>query len=127
MGLVGIGIVGRGPAVAAALARPRRGPEMPQLLARLGVERGELAARGAVAPRYAGIDRAFVIGRRGGDGVAVLPFADGRLPEELAGLGVQRNESAIKLAEEDLALAERDAAIVPAAADGGDVLVQARA
>src|SRR5258706_10486598 len=110
---VRIGIGRRRPRVAAAFARTRRRPEMPQLLAGLRVERGEFAARGAIAAGDTGIDRALVIGRRGGDGVAVLPFADCRLPEELPGLGIQRDEGAVELAEKDLSLAERDAAIVP--------------
>src|SRR5262249_59239116 len=122
-GVDGMGIVRRRQGVAAELARPRRGPEMPQLLAGLGIERGELAARGRVAARNAGVDHAVVVGRRRGDGVTVLPASDRGLPELLASCRIERDERAVELAQEHLALAERGAAIVPAAAHRVDALI----
>ncbi len=123
----GIGIVRRRPGVAAELARPGHGPEAPQLLAARRIERGELAAHAAISARDAGVDHAVVVERRAHDGVAVLPSADGRLPREIAGLGVERHEGAVELAEKHLAVGDRDAAVGPAAAHRGDVLVDARA
>src|SRR5581483_3205723 len=117
-----IGIVRRRPGVGADAAWLRHGPEMPQLLAGFCIQRSELAARAAVAAGDAGIDRAFVIKRRRGDGVALLPAADRGLPEELAGFGVERDQRAVELADEDLAFADGNAAIVPAAAHRIDVL-----
>ena len=127
LGAIGIGIVRRRPGLRAARAGIGHRPEMPQLLAGLGVERRELAARLAVAAGNAGIDCAFVVERRGGDGVAVLPLADHGAPHLLAGAGVERHEGAVELADEHLALADRHAAIVPAAAHGADALVEAGA
>src|ERR1043166_1845308 len=99
-------IARRRPGVAAFFARTRGRPKVPQLLAGLRIERGQLAARGTVAAGYARIDDAFVISGRGGDGVAVLPFADCALPDALSRLDVERFESAVEPPEIDTAIAD---------------------
>src|SRR5262249_39817541 len=99
------------------------GPDPPLLFAGSGIERRQESARRAVAARDAGVDHAVVIKRRCRDRVAVLPAADLRLPELLAGLGIERHHVAVEIAEEYFAVADRDAAIVPTAADCVDALI----
>src|SRR5262245_3992701 len=112
-----IGIVGLRPGVGAEFAGRRDGPEAPFFLAGLGVERREEAARLPISAGNAGIDDAVVEQRRGGNGVAILPAGEAGSPDFLAGLSVEGNEIAVELAEKDLAVPHRDAAVVPAAAD----------
>ena len=100
---------------------------MPEFLAGISVEGSEFAARAHVAAGDAGVNHTFIVKRRGGDGVAVLPFADAGLPQQFAGLGFEGDESAVEIAQEDFSVAYGDAAIVPAAANGGDVLIDAGA
>ena len=76
-------------------------------------------------PVDATVDDAVVVERRAGDAVAVLPVLDRRLPHLLAGLHVERHDVGVELAEEDHSFAHRQPAIEPAAADGGDLLVDA--
>jgi hypothetical protein len=75
---------------------------VPELLARFGVERCELATGFAVAAGNTRIDDTVVVKRRSGDGVAILPFSDKRPPQHLAGPCIERNECAVELADEDL-------------------------
>jgi hypothetical protein len=65
--------------------------------------------------------------RRGGDGVTVLPACERGAPDLLAGLDVEGDEIAVELAEKDLIVSDRDAAVVPAAADRGNALLDAGA
>ncbi len=127
VGFDGIGIVGLRPGVGAELAGGRDGPEAPFFLAGLGVERREEAARLPISAGNAGIDHAVVEQRRGGDGVAILPAGELGSPDLLAGLDVEGNEIAVELAEKNLAIPHRNAAVVPAAADCRNVLLDARA
>src|SRR5262249_23059410 len=127
VGFDGIGIVGLRPGVGAELARRRDGPEAPFFLAGPRVKRGEDAARLPISAGNAGIDHAVVEQRRGGDGVTILPAGEAGSPDLLAGLDVKRNEIAVELAEKNLAVPHRNAAVVPATADRRDVLLDAGA
>ena len=104
----------------------RQGIPPPQDLAGLGVERGQAAAHAVFAAGDPAVDDAVIIQRRAGDAVAVLPDLDRRLPHLLAGLDVERHDIGVELAEEQHSLAHRQAAIVPAAADAGELLVDTR-
>src|SRR5262245_13040785 len=97
---------------------------MPQLFAGFRIERGQLAARGTVTTGNTGVDHAFVIGGCGRDGVAVLPFSDCALPDAFAGFDVERFEGAVQPSEIDAAITDGEPAIVPAAADRIDVLIE---
>jgi hypothetical protein len=65
--------------------------------------------------------------RRGRDGVPILPAGELRSPDLLARLDVKGNEIAVELAEKNLAVPDRNASVVPAAADRRDVLLDAGA
>src|SRR5262249_35325986 len=127
VGFDGIGIVGLRPGVGAELAGRRDGPEAPFLLAGPCVERREEAARLPISAGNAGIDDAVVNQRRGGEGVTILPAGELGSPDLLAGLDVEGNEIAVELAKKTLATPRRNAAVVPAAADRRDVLLDAGA
>src|SRR5207245_5154389 len=113
------------PGVVADLAGTGDGVEVPEHLAGLGVVGGYAAANAIVGARDAGVDAAVVVERRARDRVALLPQHDLRLPLDLAAPLVERDELAVELAEVDAAVAERDAAARPAAADGRDLRVEA--
>src|SRR5947209_8132752 len=98
---------------------------MPNLLSSLRIKRREFSSRRAVATGNAGVNHAAVKGRRAGDGISVLPSADLRLPHELAGFGIERDEPAVQITLKQFAIADGSAAIVPTAADSADVLVDA--
>jgi len=74
-------------------------------------------------PSSPGAGTAVVVERGARDRVTVLPAADLRLPDLFAGLHVEGHDIAIEMTEENFAAADRDAAIVPPAADGADVLL----
>jgi hypothetical protein len=97
--------------------------EAPGLLAGLGVVGGDVAAHAelgaAIADQHLALDDA----RRPGDGVALLAVEDGvHAPGDLAGLGIERDQTAIEAADVDLALPHRDAAVDGVAAALTEVL-----
>ena len=119
-------MVGAGrPGLAAFLARTRQRKPAPHDLAGLGIERGQPAADAKLAARDPAVDHAVIVERRAGDAVAVLPLFDRRLPGDLAGLHVQRDDVGVELAEVDLSFSHRKTAIDPAAADRRDGLIDA--
>jgi len=113
------------PGVGTDLARCRQRVRPPKYLAGLRVQRGQPTAYAKFAAGHAAVDNAVVVEWRGGHAVAVLPVLDRRLPHLLAGLHVEGDHVGIELTQKQHALAHRQAAIEPAAADGGDLLVDA--
>src|SRR5437667_297910 len=117
-------MVGAGrPGLAATLPRPGQRVPAPLDLAGLGVQRGDAPTHAELAARDAAVHEALVVEWRARDGVAVLPLLDGRLPLHLAGLHVQRDAVRGELTEVEQPLAHGETAVDPAAAHGGDLLV----
>src|SRR5438132_11521872 len=117
-------MVGAGrPGLAATLPRPGQRVPAPLDLAGLGVQRGDAPTHAELAARDAAVHEALVVEWRARDGVAVLPLLDGRLPLHLAGLHVQRDDVRVELTEVEQPLAHGETAVDPAAAHGGDLLV----
>src|SRR5262249_11234093 len=88
-GLPGIGLVL--PGLAARLARLRPDVPAPQLVAGLGIERREPAARAAVAGAVGDQDLAFGGDRRGKEALLAAEFVDARdllVPDYLATIAV---------------------------------------
>src|SRR6185295_3407327 len=100
--------------------------ERPDELAVARVERFDAAACGAVTAREARDHEAVVVDRRGRDAEAVLSRFGLRLPDEPAARRIERDELAVELPGKYFALAERDAAAHPTAADHGDVRIEIR-
>ena len=94
--------------------------EGPEQLAVRGIERLDEAAHAVFAAVRADQHLAVDDHGRHRFRVALLGIGDLRLPQELAGLGVERDELRIDRAHEQLAALDRDAAIVVAAADRHD-------
>ena len=94
--------------------------ERPQQLAVGGVERLDEAAHAVLAA--VGADQHLAVDDRGRHRfrIALLRIGDLRFPQQLAGLGVERDELGVDRAHEQLAALDRDAAVVVAAADGDD-------
>src|SRR5438876_9634800 len=117
-------MVGAGrPGLAATLPRPGQRVPAPLDLAGLGVQRGDAPTHAEFASRDAGVHEAVVVERCGREGIAVLPLLDGRLPLHLASLHVQRDDVRVELTEVEQPLAHGETAVDPAAAHGGDLLV----
>ena len=119
------------PAVAAAslpglaVVGPRLGPGLaglghhvgpPHALAGLAVERLEVAAVPELPAGAAGDDHVLDDQRSHRGALAGPHVAVGRVPDLLAGLGVERDEVGGQGGDEDLALGDRDAAVHVAAA-----------
>src|SRR6516225_6946201 len=120
-------MIGAGrPALAADLSGRRQGFPPPYNLAGLGVERGQPPAHAIFTAGDPAIDDAVIVERGAGDPIAVLPYLDRRLPQLLARLAVERDDIGVELAEEQHAFADRQSAIVPAAAHARQLLVDAR-
>src|SRR5262249_43196846 len=90
-----VGTVGR-------VARYR--PEAPQFLARLGIERGEEAARIELATAFTDVHDAIADARRTGDGIGDVRIGDPLLPHLLAGLRIHGDHAAIERGPDDLAV-----------------------
>ncbi len=105
------------PRVVADLARARDRVERPDELAVLRAERFHAAAHAFLAAREARDDEPVVVERRRRDRVALLPAFRLDRPDDLAAALIERDELAVELAREHLAVAEPDAAARPAAAD----------
>src|SRR5690606_7267292 len=99
------------PGVVTELPRPRHGVEPPDQLARRRIVGRDMAADAHDAARYADDDHAVEIKRRGGDRIAFAPIGHRRGPDLFAGGLIERDEPRVEHAREDLAVAERYAAI----------------
>ncbi len=124
------GVVVLRPRIVTRLAGARNRVERPDEAAVLRVVRLEAAARAAIAASKADDDHACLerrgadVQRRGGNREVLLPALRLDRPRHLPALAIERQELAIELTDEDSVLADRDALVVPAAADGGDVRVE---
>ena len=114
------------PGVVTDFAGARDGIEGPDELARVGIERFHATAATAVAAGESRDDEAVVIQRRGRDAEAVVVTLRLNGPDHVTGCVIERDELAVELAGKDLAVAHRDAAAHPPAADDGDVGVEVR-
>src|SRR6267143_1809771 len=114
-----------GPGLAATLPRPGQRVPAPLDLAALGVQCGDAPTHAEFAARDAAVHETVVVERRAGDGVAVLPLLDRRLPGHLAGLHVERDDVRVELTEVEQPLAHGESTVDPPAAYGGDLLVDA--
>ena len=94
--------------------------EAPDQLAVLGVIGLDEAADAVLAAVGADQDFAIRRGRRHRLAVALLGIADLLLPDDGAGLGVERDELGVEGADIDPVLVDGDAAVVRAAAEGRD-------
>ena len=94
--------------------------ERPQELAGLGVECLHKTADSVLAAVGADQHLALHHGRSHGLGVALLRIGDLNLPGDLAGLGVERHELGVERTHVEHALVRGYAAVVRAAAEGGD-------
>ncbi len=104
----------------AFVARLRDRVERPQQLAVGRVERLDEAANAVLAAVGADQHLAVDDRRRHRFRVALFRIGDLRFPQQLAGLGVERDELGVDRAHEQLAAFDRDAAVVVAAADRDD-------
>ena len=84
------------------------------------VVRGDAAASGELAPRRADDDAVADDDGRHGDGVRRIGVGDDGFPSHRARRGIERDDTGVDRAEEDHAMAERDAAVDRAAARFGD-------
>src|SRR5215813_15538102 len=116
----------RWPGLTAGLTRGRERIRPPEDLTTLGVQGSDTATDAKLATGDANIDRPIVVDRRAGNSVAILPLLDRGLPHHFTSLGIQGHDVGVELAEKHHPLAQRDAAVDPAAADGADLLIDAR-
>src|SRR5262249_47893870 len=116
----------RRPGLTAGLTRGRERIRPPEDLTTLGVQGSDTATDAKLATGDANIDRPIVVDRRAGNSVAILPLLDGGLPHHLASLGIQGYDIGVELAEKHHPLTQRHATVYPAAADGTDLLIDAR-
>ena len=105
------------PGVAARFVRGRRRAESPFFFAGFGVEGGQASADAVLAAGAADVDLAVVVERGRGDREALAGFDDVGAPDDFAGFLVERDLGAVQLRDVDHAVADRDAAVVPTAAD----------
>src|SRR4030095_296166 len=98
----------------------------PEDLATLGVQGSNTATDAKLATGDADVDHPVVVDRCAGNGVAIPPLREGGLPHYLASLGIQSHDIGIELTEKHHTLAQRYAAVHPAAADGINLLIDAR-
>src|SRR4029450_6587326 len=113
----------RRPGLAAGLTRGGERIRPPENLATLGVQGRDTAAHTILATGDADIDHPVVVDRRAGNGIAILPLLDRGLPHHLAVLAIKSHDIGVELAEKHHALAQRYAAVDPAAADGINLLI----
>src|SRR6185312_9951121 len=114
-GFVGAAVLG--PGVATEFARRRGGPEAPFLFAGFGVEGGQTPADAVLAARTTDVDLVVVVERGARDREAFTGLDHVGAPFDFAGRLIQRHLGAVQLRDEDHAVADRDAAVVPTAAD----------
>jgi len=114
------------PTVGADFARSRQRVGPPKDLAGLSVESGQPSAYAELSPSNAAVYDAVVIEWSTGDAIAIAPIFDCCLPHLLASLDIEGNNIGIELAQENFALAHRQPAVQPAAANCGDRLLDAR-
>ena len=114
------------PGVVADLAGAGNGVEGPGERPGLRIVRLHAAADAVLGAGEAGDDEPVVIERRARDGEPFLPSLRLHRPDHRAGPLIEREELAVQLADEHLAVAQADAAARPPAADGGDLVVELR-
>ena len=110
------GVVGR-PNADRVLGDGVEGPEQLAVLGVVGLDEAADAVFAAV-----GADQDFAVdgGRRHRLAVALLGIGELLLPDDSAGLGVERDQLGVERADIDLVVIDGDAAIVGAAAEGRD-------
>ena len=114
------------PRVVTDLPRARNRVERPDQAAVFRVVRLDAPARAVFAAGKADDHHPVVIEGRGGNRVAVLPALRLDGPRGFARSLVERDQPAVQLPDVHLAVAERDAATRPSAADRGDGVGQRR-
>ena len=87
------------------------GVETPDQLSRVGVVRRDVAARVVLGAGIADQNLAVDDARCAGDGIVLGRVRGLDLPDDLAGLGVERDEAAVEHADIDLAFPRSDAAV----------------
>ena len=92
----------------------------PQLLAGLQIERRDVSADAQLGARVADEHAILDDDRRAGERLAFVDVADARPPRLLAGLGVDGDDRRVEQAVDDLAVAERGAAVHDVAAGDAD-------
>ena len=107
------------PRVVAGLALGRDRVVLPYELAGVGVVRRDEAARRILAAAFAREDEVLDGKRRARDAVRERIVGDRRVPENLTGLRIERDEVRVERSEDHLAAGERDAAVVDVAARAG--------
>src|SRR5262245_44882753 len=116
----------RWPGLAARLPGGGERIRPPEDLATLGVQGSNAATDAKLTTGDADIEHPVVVDRCAGNGVAILPLLDRGLPHHRTSLGIQGHDIGIELAEKHHSLTQRYATVDPAAADGRDLLVNAR-
>ncbi len=119
-------LVVRRPRVVAWLTGTRDRVERPDELAVPRVVRLHASAHAELGAGEARDHEAVVVQRRRRDRESVLPALGLHAPDDLACLLIEGDELAVELAREHLAVADRDAAIGPAAASRRDRGVEVR-
>ena len=114
------------PRLVTGLAGTGNRVEGPQQTPVLRVVRLDAAARAPIAACKTHDDPAIDVQRRRRDREPVLRSLGLNGPRDLAGRAIERHEPAVELADEDLVFADRDALVVPAAADRRQVLREIR-
>src|SRR4029453_18700112 len=104
------------PAVVAGLAGAGNGPEPPDLLARVLIEGADVTAGSVLTAAEPGDYEVLHDGGRRGDDRALGEVDDLRLPDLLAGLGVERDHVPVEPAHEDLPVGVGHASVVDVAA-----------
>ena len=120
---VQVRVAGR-PRVSAGLARRRDGVVAPDRLAVVRVERLEETTRAEVGSDDADVHAPVRVDRGRSDHLPVLPADELPVPDDFAGLRVERDDLAVELSLVHLSVADRDAAVQPTAADRVDLLVE---
>ncbi len=100
-----------GPGVVAELAGPGNRVRLPDLLARLGIERRDETADAALAARDTDHDQPVNGQRRHRDVVTTVVVLDAGFPGNLSGYGVECHEDRVERRHVDLVAVQRDAAI----------------
>ena len=122
------------PRVVTGLARTRNRVEGPDQTAVFCVVRLDAAACAAIATGEADDDHAcpergrgvIHVERRSRDREILLPALSLDRPRDLPRRAIECREPAVEMPDEDLVLADRDALVVPPAADRGDVRIELR-
>src|SRR6185295_10276756 len=110
------------PGVVPELSGTRNRVEGPDQMAVSGVERLDASPRAVLAPGEADDDFALVVKRCRRNRVAVLPTLRLNRPDTFTAALIECDELPIQLTDVHPAVADRDAAARPSAADSGDVV-----